>query len=203
MRGAIPCLMVALVGCTMHANRQVSLPPAPNIAAVKQAPDPPLSIPQTSAALPSPQLIDPAAIPQEHPPQEPPAVEKAEAPAAPIAPKTNGPRTKQTDTTGTQVPPDTEEPAAPAPVPSEQAPFQPIMPLAQQNQLKNSILSRKREIASLLLKASDHPGNDQTLVDHIKSFLKLADEAEQRGDFTQADNLSERALILAQELKVE
>ena len=86
---------------------------------------------------------------------------------------------------------------------SETAPFQPIIPADQQKQLQNAITARKRDVLSLLAKAGEHGGNDKTLVDNIKLFLNLAEDAEKRGDFTQADNLSERALVLAQELKVE
>ena len=53
------------------------------------------------------------------------------------------------------------------------------------------------------MKAGEHADNDKTLVDRIKSSLNLADEAEKRGDYTQADALLQRALVLAQELKVE
>jgi hypothetical protein len=204
MQAAILCMMVALAGCTLHASRQAAPPPAPTPeAAVKQSPAPPLSIPQTSAVLPSPQPVNPDAIPRDPPPREPLPAEKAEVPAARTPPKAGGLRAKQTDTAGTSAPPETEEPAAPAPAVSERAPLQPILSSDQQNQLKSAIAGRKRDVNNLLNKANEHAGNDQTLIDRIHSFLKLSDDAAQRGDYTQADALSERALVLAQELQVE
>ena len=116
---------------------------------------------------------------------------------------------KQPDTSGTTDAPDPaatqepEQPAAAAPAASETAPFQPIMSAEQQNQLKTAIATRRRDIVNLLTKAGEHPDNDKTLVDRIKSSLNLADDAEKRGDYTQADALLQRALVLAQELKVE
>ena len=211
MRGAILCLMVALAGCTLHANHQASLPPAPKPDVVKPAADPPLSIPQTSASLNTPREWNAAAIPIEQP-QEPPAPEKVD-----VLPPVKGnqqhkaavQQAKQPETSGTTETPDPagtqepEQPAATAPAANETAPFQPIMPAEQQNQLKAAIATRRRDIQSLLNKAGEHPDNDKTLVDRIKSSLNLADDAEKRGDYTQADALLQRALVLAQELKVE
>jgi hypothetical protein len=204
MRVAILCLMVALAGCTLRANRQASTPPAPNPDAVKPVVQPPLSIPQTSARLPSPQDVNPAAIPPEEPPEEPAAApEKADTqpPSKNNTKRAAGPPpAKPAETPAT---PEPEAPAAAAPVVSETAPFQPIISTEQQNKLKTSIASRRSDIAALLAKAGEHPGNDQTQIDRIHSFLKLSEEAAQHGDYTQADALAERALILAQELKVE
>ena len=210
MRGAILCLMLALAGCTLHANRQAALPPAPKPDVVKPAADPPLSIPQTSASLNTPQEWNAAAIPIEQPP-EPPAPEKVDVPppathnqhkpgGSPAKPSEASRTTETPDPAAAQ---DPEQPAAAAPAASETAPFQPIMPAEQQNQLKAAIAARRRDIQSLLTKAGEHPGNDKTLVDRIKSSLNLADDAEKRGDYTQADAFSQRALVLAQELKVE
>jgi hypothetical protein len=209
MRGAILCLMAALAGCTLHANHQASLPPAPKPDVVKPAADPPLSIPQTSASLNTPREWNAAAIPIEQP-QEPPAAEKVDVlpPVKGNQHKATVQQAKQPDTSGTTETPDPpatqepEQPATVAPAASETAPFQPIMPAEQQNQLKASIATRRRDIQSLL-KAGEHADNDKTLVDRIKSSLNLADEAEKRGDYTQADALLQRALVLAQELKVE
>ena len=208
MRGAVLCLMVALAGCTLHARRQASLPPPPNPDVVKPAAEPPLSIPQTSASLNYPREWNAAAIPPEQPPQDPPVPEKVEVAPAAHSPqhKAATPPAKPPETSeapAAVVPPEPEQPAAPAPAASETAPFQPIIPADQQKQLQNAITARKRDVLSLLAKAGEHGGNDKTLVDNIKSFLNLAEDAEKRGDFTQADNLSERALVLAQELKVE
>jgi len=199
--------MVALAGCTLHANRQPTPPPAPTAEVVKPAPDPPLSIPQTSASLNTPREWNAAAIPIDQTPDTP-APKKVEVSAPTHPPRAAVQQAKQLETSGTTDAPDPaatqepEQPAAAAPAASETAPFQPIMSAEQQNQLKTNIATRKRDIQSLL-KAGEHADNDKTLVDRIKSSLNLADEAEKRGDYTQADALLQRALVLAQELKVE
>jgi hypothetical protein len=176
---------------------------------VKPAPDPPLSIPQTSASLNTPREWNAAAIPTE-PQPAPPAPEKVDVPPTKGNPhKATGLPAKPLDTPGATETPDPagtqepEQPAATAPAANETAPFQPIMPAEQQNQLKTTITTRRHDIVNLLNKAGEHPDNDKTVIDRIKSFLNLADEAEKRSDYTQADALLQRALVLAQELKVE
>jgi hypothetical protein len=206
MCAAIVCLMVFTAGCTLRASRQASLPPAPQPETVKPDEDAPLSIPQTSASLNVPREWNAAAIPPEQPP-DPPAAKKTEAvvvtqnPVRPAGPPAKPPETAVTTTT-TAVP-EVEEPAPTPPVESEPAPFQPIVPVEQQNLLKTAIAQRKRDINNLLTKAGEHGGNDKTVIDRIKSFLNLENEAEKRGDYTQADVLCEKALVLAQDLKVE
>jgi hypothetical protein len=208
MRGAIVCLTITLAGCTLHAKREASLPPAPKPDLVKPSADPPLSIPQTSASLNTPREWNAAGIPSE-PPPAPAAPPKVEAPPATTnAHRTPGPPIKTQEATGTPDATDPaatpeEQPASAAPAAGETAPFQPILSTEQQNQLKTAITTRRHDINSLLTKAAEHGGNDQTLVDRIRSFLNLADEAEKHSDYTQADALSQRALVLAQELKVE
>jgi hypothetical protein len=207
MRGIVVCLIVVLAGCTLRASKQPAIPPAPQPdPAATQAAEVTLSIPQTSAHLPSPQELNPAAIPPEQAPQHPGETEKAEAPPPKNAPpRTPGPRVKPVETTGTPSESAESVPTEPvaAPAASAPAPFQPIISSEQQTQLKNAIAQRKREIANLLTKAGEHGGNDQKLIDLIRSFLKLSEEADQRSDYTQADALSQRALNLAQDLKIE
>jgi len=198
--------MVALAGCTIHTKQQASLPPPPKPDTVKPAVEPPLSIPQTSASLNVPREWNAAAIPVEQP-AEPPTPEKVETPpAAHNQHRTPGAPAKPAETQdapSTAVPAETEEAPPAAPSVDDTAPFQPIVPVEQQNQMKGAIAARRRDIANLLTKAGEHGGNDKTLIEKIKSFLSLADDAEKRGDFAQADSLSERALALAQDLKVE
>ena len=86
----------------------------------------------------------------------------------------------------------------------EQAPIQPILTGEEQKKIQDAIDVRKREIDEKLNRAKGHPSShDQPLVERIKSFLAQCAEAEKRGDFAQADALSERALILARELESE
>jgi hypothetical protein len=73
----------------------------------------------------------------------------------------------------------------------------------EQKRLRDTIEARQAEIERRV-RARRHPtGSDKALVDRIDSFVNLSKEAVQRGDYTQADALLERALILARELPIE
>ncbi len=194
--GLVAILLTSLSGCTLFPQKQAVTPPPAPAPPKPVAPEPPLSIPQTTAQLPSPQPVNPEAIPAPAPPQ--PSAEKAEA--APARPARKPPPKPE----ATQ---EAEQPAAPAAAPTdtaETAPFQPILSPQEQARLKNSIEARRREIGDRLLKNSKNPSpHDKGLIDRINSFVELSAKAEQRGDFTQADALLERASILAKELPVE
>lgn len=89
--------------------------------------------------------------------------------------------------------------------PVEQSPpIQPILGAEEQNRIMREIEGRKKEISDKLgrlrARLSSH---DQSLVDRIRSFVTQCDEAATRGDYTQADALSERALVLVRELQGE
>jgi hypothetical protein len=200
LRAALIPLIVPLVGCTLGAGNKAAVPPPPSPAAVQPpAPDQPLSIPQTAVTLPGYQEVNPDAIPQATPPQAA-ASEKPEAP--PTAPAT---RTKPRIAAGPPKPEPEDEPETPAaPAVPEQAPIQPILTGEEQKKIQDAIDVRKREIDEKLNRAKGHSSShDQPLVERIKSFLAQCAEAEKRGDFAQADALSERALILARELESE
>jgi len=159
-------------------------------------PDPQLSIPQTAVTLPSPQPLNPDAVPTVQAAQAP-APEKVEAPPAPRAVRRSaaGPPKPEPE-------PETEAP--PTPAVQEQAPIQPILSGDEQKHIQSAIETRKREIGEKLGRAKGRSSShDQLLVDRIKTFLAQCDEAEGRGDYSQADALSERALILARELQGE
>jgi F0F1-type ATP synthase membrane subunit b/b' len=86
----------------------------------------------------------------------------------------------------------------------EQAPIRPILTGDEQKRIQTAIDSRNREIADRLARAKGRSSSqEQTLVDRIKTFMAQCDQAKQRGDYSQADALSERALILARELQGE
>lgn len=194
-------LMVVLAGCTLGTAKQPVTPPAPQPAAVQPpAPEPPLSIPQTAVTLPAEQEFNPDSIPKvQTAAQEPPPVEKPETPPAPrVTHRPAGPPKPDAE-------PETETPAAPAPAPAPaQEPILPILSPEEQNRIKGVIEGRKREINEKLGRPKGHlSAHDQSLVDRIQSFLAQCDQAAQRGDYSQADTLSERALVLARELAGE
>lgn len=187
-----------MAGCTLRSKPAATVPPPPQPVAVQPpAPEPQFSIPQTTAQLPSPQPVNPAAIPAA-PAEEQPAPEKA-------VPRTTR---RATPPPVGAAKPDTEAAAPPPAAPPEQAaepaPFQPILSAEEQARLRNAIEVRRREIDDRLARGRGRlSSHDKTLADRIESFLNLSAQAAQRGDYTQADALSERALILARELKIE
>ena len=199
LRGVLILPMVLLAGCLLRGNKEASLPPPPKPVAVQpSAPVQPLSIPQTAVQLPSPQPVNPDAIPPVQAAQAP-APEKTEAPPVPRTPR-------RTTVAGPPKPGPEAEPDTPAaPVAQEQAPpIQPILTGEEQKRIQGAIEERKREIANKLGHGKGHLSrHDQSLADRIESFLAQCVQAEQRGDYAQADTLSERAVILARELQVE
>lgn len=194
-------LIVPLMGCTLGASRQAAVPPPPKPAAVQPpAPDPPLSIPQTAVTLPSPQWLNPDAIPKVEIAQVSPAPEKTEAPPAPRASHrtATGPAKPDVD-------PEPEAPAPPTPAVQEHAPpIQPILSVDEQKRIQRAIEVRKREIDDKLGRVKGHSSShDKSLVERINSFMLQVAQAAQRGDYSQADALSQFALILSRELQVE
>ena len=190
-------LIVPLAGCTLGSAKQAATPPPPKPAAVQPpAPDPQLSIPQTAVTLPPPQPVNPDAIPSA-PAAPATAPEKTEAPPPPRA-------SRRSAAGPTKPEPEPSESDAPAPAAPEQAPIRPILSGDEQKRVQAAIDGRRHEISEKLARAKGHLSTqDQSLRDRIKSFLTQCDQAQQRGDYSQADALSERALILARELQGE
>jgi lipopolysaccharide biosynthesis regulator YciM len=81
--------------------------------------------------------------------------------------------------------------------------LQEIISAEQRKRLLDEIGNRKREINDAVEAASRRnlSQQDRNLIDRIRSFVELSDQAAGRGDMRQADALSERALVLARELK--
>jgi hypothetical protein len=199
LRGFLILVMVPLAGCTLGASKQAAVPPPPKPAAVQPpAPDPPLSIPQTAVTLPSPQPVNPDAIP---------AVQAAQTPAPPKTDTPPAPKVARRTAAGPPKPdPEPEADAPPTVAVPEQAPIQPILNGDEQKKIQNAMEARKREIAEKLARAKEAKrlsSHDQSLVERIQSFLAQCAQAEGRGDYSQADTLSERALVLARELQRE
>lgn len=192
-------LIVPLAACNLGIGKQAATPPPPKPAAVQPpAPEPQLSVPQTAVTLPSPQPVNPDAIPAA-PPAQVPVVEKIDTPAPTVRSST-----RHAATTPPKTEPETEVENPQAPAVQEQAPIQPILSGEEQKRLQDSIDARKKQIEERLNRAKRHPSShDQPLIDRINSFLAQCTQAEQRGEYAQADALSERAEILARELPGE
>ena len=196
--GAMLSLIAVLPGCSLRTTKAATPPPPPPPAAVQpQVPDQPLSVPQTAVELPSPQLVNPEAVP--HPEAEQVSVEKP-APAPAQAPQQT-PKKSQTSRG------EENDVSTPSPAVNEEPPparFQPILTSDEQKRLQSLIDARRREIDDKKKAALRHPSvQNKSLIERIESFLGLSKQAADQGDLTQADALSERAWILAKELQVE
>ncbi len=202
IRGLMVLLIVPLAGCTLGTSKPAAVPPAPQPAVVQPpVPDTPLSIPQTAVVLPSPQPVNPGAIPA-------PAADPVSPAPKPETTAVAPPRAPRRTPAGPPKPepePEAETPAAPAIQPvEEQPPIQPILTPDEQRKIRSSIETNKREANDWLKRAQAHQSSgNQALVERIHSFVEQSDEAAKRGDLTQAEALSLRALILAKELQVE
>jgi hypothetical protein len=193
-------LMVPLAGCTLGTPKTAATPPPPSPqAAPAPAQEAQLSVPQTSVTLPGQQEFNPDSIPKA-PAAAPvaPAPEKAEAPP----PVRISRRAAAAGPQRTETEAEPDPPAAPAaPAVQEQARIQPVLSDEDLRKFKTNIELRKKEIADRLKGSKGAlSAHDKTLADRINSFLSQCDVAEKRGDYSQADALSERALVLAKEL---
>jgi hypothetical protein len=97
------------------------------------------------------------------------------------------------------------QPAAPpevtatAPPPVERPAIQAIVPAQEQKKLKDSAGARKKEVRATLAKMGSRrlSAGDQDLMKRIQFVLTQSDDAERRGDMTQADAFAQRAQDLA------
>ncbi len=123
-----------------------------------------------------------------------PATGKTETPAAQkVSHRPLGPPKKDEE-------PEAEPEPPPTPTVQEQERIQPILSGDEQKKIAGAIDARKKEIAERRSRAKHLSAHDKSLLERIESFLAQCELAEQRGDFSQADALSERALLLAREL---
>jgi len=198
LSGSVILLILPLAACNLGMSKQATPPPPAAPAAVQPpVPDPQLSVPQTAVVLPSPQPVNPDAIPAAVPVAEVPAPGKTEAPPVVHTTRRGAATQPKSDT-------DTEAEPPAAPVVQEQAPIQPILSGDEQKKLQDNIEGRKHEIEERLARAGHHlSAHNRVLVERISSFLTQCTQAERRGEYSQADALSERALILAKELSGE
>jgi hypothetical protein len=176
----------SLAGCVVSRKpKTVAAAPAPPQPAAPAPVPQPLSIPQTRVNLPAPQPVDPAALATAPPVEPSPPVQAKPAPAP--ARRTPAPQLKAD--------PPQPEPSRP--------PIREILPADVQRQLQASAQRHKAEIRTLLAQAQRRRLTDEerSTAAHINQFVKLSDDAEKSGDMRSADELAERAHILAKELQ--
>ena len=186
LRVATAVLLLLLPAATSCRWFRKTKPPVPRPAQIpmqtepaKPAPPPPLEPP------PRIPTAEPTAggIPGEEPlPLPPPPVEK-----------------KRPSPAGPRVPATTEPTAAPPAVPAPQ--LRPMLTPAQRQELERSVNERIRRTRGILasIGARSLSGNLGDLARQIRTFLNQAEEA--RGtDLLRANNLAERAEVLAEDL---
>ncbi|MFB3825281.1 MAG: hypothetical protein ACE15B_00885 [Bryobacteraceae bacterium] len=187
-------VLVVTCGCSLRRKPKQPVAPPPKPQVTAPAPEQPLSVPQTAVVLPPEQPVSPDAVPAQLPLPPPPE------------PQPEAPRPARRAPQGPPAPPPTQatKPETPVPQPAEERPrLQEIVPAQEQRQLADAINARKREIAPVLDQAAGRTlsSHERNLVDRVRSFLQLSDQAAAKGDWRQADALSERALVLARELR--
>src|SRR5579885_1234331 len=208
---AVAGLLISMAGCSLRGTpKTVATPPPPKpVSVVKPQPPPPeipsepLSVPQTRVSLPSPQAIDPAALAVSPEPAPVPRPARTRTRSLRSPSPMVGPVPPPAAAAAQSPAPDST--AAQTPTPSDERPrIQPIVPAEEVHRIQETIEARKREVNERLAQARRRQlsGAEQNVVSRVRSFLNLSDEAARRGDMTQADALSERAVVLARELQV-
>lgn len=194
-------MALLLSGCEMKMGRAKTPPaPQPTVAQAEPPPAPgpsePLSIPQTQVKLPRPQPIDPEALAT---PPSPPSEPSATRPARRA--KRTGPQPAAAPPAKPEQPVETAETPPPATEPPRPR-IEPVLPEDQRKQLQEDVASRLRDVEQKLARLAllRLPEPEKASVERIRSFAKLSQAALYRGDLQQANSLSERALIAAQEL---
>jgi hypothetical protein len=202
---AIALILGMSCGCAVRENNKkaaaATTPAAPRPAAKPLPPPPPdpVSIPQTQVRLPPPQPITEAALATT---QEPAIVELPPPPVPKPARRLSS--TGQPPGPKPETPPVAAGPTPPPVTPEPERPrIQELVSPAEQKQLRESLEARKREIRQKLDQAAGRgpSTHDRSLMNRIRSFVKLSDEALSRGDLRQADAQAERAQILSRELQ--
>lgn len=185
---------LALVSaCASRKPKSAAVPPAPKTSQTTPyrpaaTPEPPMAEAQTRVYLPKPQPLDERAIvmvkPVEPPPAPPPAARTAARPAPPTA----------------------AAPSAPLPAtPSADFPRPRIRPVeseAERRRIIRDVASRRGRTLKILGEFATRPLRDaqRETFARVQAFLDQAEAALKENDLRQADELSRRALLLAQDL---
>ena len=182
MSRAAPCATIAVLALALSScqpSRKPKTPPAP-------APRPFQNLPQR-AETPPPVLEPPPPAPSSDEPQQPlsvPGTNPTLPPPATRRPSPAGPRV-----------PAAEPPTAPAPQ------LRPMLTQAQRQELERAVNERIGRAQSVLASMAGRRliGGQAEMVNQIRTFIKQAAEARDT-DLLRANNLAERAEVLAQEL---
>jgi len=183
LRMAVALLLVAfaLTSCRLFHKPKPLPPPLRLPPQIQKAPPPP------------PPLEPPPQVPASSPVQGPPGLPQEEPLALPPPP----PEKKRPSPAGPRAPAPAEAPPPAAPAPQ----LRPVLTPAQQQELERSVGERIARARSVLASISRKrlTREQANMAEQIRTFLKQAEEA--RGtDLLRANNLAERAEVLAQDL---
>jgi len=161
---------------------------------VETAADLPISVPQTQVILPTPQPIQAEALAVK---VEPPPTT---APPSQTAKPRPAPRSEPRQTTS-------QAPAGPQPPPpaASRRRIRPVESPEERNRLTTEIVASQRQVHDNLAKAKTRQLTEaeKSAVERIVAFLDQADAASKDQDLQQAAALSNRALVLSQDLNSE
>jgi hypothetical protein len=188
----VAALAIPLAGCVWSGKpKTVATVPAPPMPAAPAPPREPLSIPQTHVILPAPQPVNPEALVTAPPAEPAPPVQ-----VRPAAPPPSRPAHAQTQ------PPKPVDPPPPEP---SRPPIQEILPADEEKQFQVHAEQRQAAARALLAVAAKGRGHltakEKKAMADIDQFLKQSEQAEASKDMRSADQLADRAYILAKELQ--
>jgi hypothetical protein len=202
---AVCCLWtLTLPACSLRAGgagpKPLAKTPPPAPAAeppVETVGDLPISVPQTQVTLPAPQPIQAEAL----------AVIKVEPPptAAPPSqtakPRPAAPRSEPRPQTTAQAP---AGPQPPPPAASRRR-IRPVESAEERSRLTAEIATNQKQVQDNLAKAKTRQLSEveKSAVERIHAFLDQAETAMKDQDMQQAAALSNRALVLSQDLNSE
>jgi len=189
----VAVMTVPLAACLLDGKpRTVAATPAPP-KPVAPAPPPaePLSIPQTNVALPAPQPLPEGALNTNPPPPEP----EPETPAKPVSQPAKPQRP------GAPLPKTPDQPPAAEPEQPTRDLIQEVLKPDEKNRLLDSAHAHQAETRLLMAGVNPKTPDQQRAKAEIDQFLQQSKQAEDNGDMRMADQLAERASILAKELR--
>jgi hypothetical protein len=189
------------LGCALKAARTTSQAassaPKPQPAATPPAEEEPISIAQTNVILPKPQPIQAEALASA--PSETPRVPDPPLPTP--KPRSTTPARTEPRQSAVAAAPQGPQPPPANPVPTRRR-IRPVENAADVRRLQSEIGARQHHVQDILAKARARQLSDaeKSAADRIQAFLEQTEAALKDQDLHQAEALSNRALLLCQEL---
>ena len=193
----VAAIAIPLAGCALGGKPQTVAAAAPRPPKPADPAPPPerLSIPQTQVDLPAPQPLNPQALVTAQPATDTTSASQTRVQASSTTRSGGGnnPRVISTPR-GPETPPaaESEQPA--------RTPIQEVLPADVQKQLRESVHKYQKETHNLLAGVKPHNANQTRAEMEIVQFVKQSEQAEAT-DLRLADQLAQRAYVLAKELQ--